>query len=320
MIFLFNSGVKTYDLVRLISLLNDQTVLRLIDILQQDQFPNLPQGFAFLVLGSEGRREQTLKTDQDNAIIYADNLSSQDIAQIDKFSQVLIDTLIAIGVPECPGGIMAKNDFWRRNLSEWRNVIDSWISAPTGENILNFSMFSDVRTLWGDSSLEKELKSHIVQRAQEKALFLTRMAANVCQFTPPLGFFGGFKVDKRGANAGKIDLKKAGIFALYEGIKILALEAGFLGGSTREKLKHLTDEKILAPDQIDDLAASFNLLSFFRLREQINAATAGEELTNSIAPQSLNRIEKGRLKVALEVVKSFQSTLKAHFQVSALGD
>ncbi len=319
-IFLFNSGVRTYDLVRLISLLNDQTVLRLIDILQQEQFPDLPRGFAFLVLGSEGRREQTLTTDQDNAIIYADDLSQEEIGRIKEFSRVLIDSLIEIGVPECPGGIMAKNEFWRRSLSEWREVIDSWISAPTGDNILNFSMFSDVRTLWGDSSLEKELKSHIVTRAQEKSLFLTRMAANVCQFTPPLGFFGGLKVDKRGENAGKIDLKKAGIFALSEGIKILALEAGCLGGSTREKLKHLATDKILDQEQIDDLAASFNLLSFFRLRGQVASATAGGNLSNSIAPQKLNRIEKGRLKIALEVVKSFQSTLKSHFRVSALGD
>jgi len=318
--FLFHSGVRTYDLVRLISLLHDQTALRLIAILQRDRFPSLPNRFAFLVLGSEGRREQTLKTDQDNAIIYADDLPPDEVGQVEEFSRALIDTLIEIGVPECPGGIMAKNAFWRRNASAWRAAIDGWISAPTGENILNFSMFSDVRTLWGDPSLEQELKAHIVGRAQEKTLFLARMAANVCQFVPPLGLFGGIKVAKKGENAGTIDLKKAGLFALAEGIKILALESGRLGGSTREKLIVLAEEKILEQKQVDDLAAAFNLLCFFRLREQVSAATAGEEPTNTITPESLNRVEKGRLQIALEVVRSFESTLKSHFRVSMLGD
>ena len=218
-VFLNGNGVRTKDLVRLISLLNDQICLRLIEILRQERFPNLPTGFAYLVLGSEGRREQTLKTDQDNAIIYADDLSAEEIAIIKDFSQELIDSLIEIGVPECPGGIMAKNDFWRRNISTWQHAIDSWIIAPSGENILNFSMFSDMRTLWGDVSLENMLREHIVQRCQENAVFLARMAANVCRFQPPLGFFGQIKTEKIGGLAGLVDLKKAGIFAINEGIK-----------------------------------------------------------------------------------------------------
>ncbi len=319
-VFLQGNGIRTKDLVRLISLLNDQICLRLIEILRQKRFPNLPNGFAYLVLGSEGRREQTLKTDQDNAIIYADDLSAEELESIKAFSQELINSLIEIGVPECPGGIMAKNDFWRRSISQWQQAIDSWISVPSGENILNFSMFSDMRTLWGDASLEHQLREHIVKRSQEEALFLARMAANVCRFAPPLGFFGRIKTEKQGDQVGMVDLKKAGIFAITEGIKTMALGIGILGGNTHEKLQILQEKKILDEKQVGDLGAAYSLLCFFRLRGQVKLAAAGRELNNFIAPSSLNRIERGRLKVALEVVQSFQGTLKTKFKVNMLRD
>ncbi len=319
-VFLCQTGVKTSDLVRLISLLNDQTTLQLIHLLKKDRHPDLPAGCAFLVLGSEGRSEQTLKTDQDNALIYADNLTADEIAKVEAFSHDLIDSLIEIGVPECSGGIMAKNEFWRRNLSAWKQAIDSWVATPSGENILNFSMFSDMRTLWGDTTLEEELRAHIIKPSPEHTLFIARLAANVCRFVPPLGFFGGIKVEKGGENAGKIDLKKAGIFALTEGIKILALEQGVLGGSTHDKLDYLRENKLLPLEQINDLAASYNLLSFIRIRNQVDAIASNTEPSNFIAPNSLNRVEKGRLIVSLEVVKSFESTLKSHFQLSMVHD
>jgi len=317
-VFLSRNGVRIRDLVRLISLLNDQIALRLIAILRQNLFPDLPQGFAFLILGSEGRREQTLKTDQDNAIIYADDLAPEEVVIIEKFSKALIDALIEIGVPECPGGIMAKNAFWRRSISAWKETLNTWIAVPSGENILNFSMFSDMRVLWGDSSLEQELRAHVIDCAHKDTLFLAHMAANVCRFVPPLGFFGGIKTEKHGEQAGKIDLKKAGIFALTEGIKALALEIGVLGGSTHDKLQILLKRGVLNGKQANDLEAAFDLLSFFRMRVQIEAAAAGKIPDNFVAPSSLDRVEKGRLQVALEVVQSFEGILRSHFNLSQL--
>lgn len=317
-IFLRGNGVSTRDLVRLISLLNDQLALRLIEILQADGFTDLPEKCSYLVLGSEGRREQTLKTDQDNAIIYADDLSSKEVERLADFSQALIDALIEIGVPECPGGIMAKNKFWRRDLSSWQDAIDGWVAVPSGENILNFSMFSDMRTLWGDPSLEQELRRHVVHCASENGIFLAYMAANVCRFPPPLGMFGRIKPEKSGPNVGKIDLKKGGIFPITEGIKTLALEIGVLGGSTNDKLQVLLERDVLDSKQVGDLEAAFNLLTFFRLRSQIAAVSSGRDPDNFLAHSSLNRVERGRLKVALEVVQSFQGSLNSHFQLNML--
>lgn len=308
-------GVPTHDLMRLISHLNDQIVQRLIALLRSERFPQLPAGFAFVVMGSEGRGEQTLKTDQDNAMIYADDLSTDDVAMLATFSEALVEGLVEIGVPECPGGIMAKNPFWRHSLTEWMKVVDGWISEPDGENILHFCMFCDLRTLAGDPALEQTIKSHLAERAQYETLFLMQLAVQAGKFAPPLGFFGGFKVEKGGGHRGEIDLKTAGLFAITEGIRALGLAAGLVGGGTPEKMVQLREKGVLSHEQQEDLQASFNMLCQLRLQGQVEAIARGGELSNYIAPAGLNRVEQGRLHVALEVVKSFEAFIKHRFRL-----
>lgn len=317
-VFLSRNGVGTSDLIQLISLLNDQLTDRLIQLLKQERFPEMGTKSTFMVLGSEGRREQTLKTDQDNAIICSDAATAEELAEIEAFSHALIDALIKIGVPECPGGIMARNDFWRRSLSDWKRAVNIWIESPNGDNILNFSMLSDMRSLCGDRSLEQDLRDFILEKVKNNSIFMARMAQNVVNFSHPLSWFGHIKIEKKGEHAGKIDLKKAGIFTITEGVKVLALSEGVFGGSTLEKLKILGIKEILPKGQIADLEAAFDLLTGMRLRGQIQAADLGKDITNYVEPKSLDRVETGRLKQALEVVQSFSATLKKHFRLDML--
>ncbi|MSN25815.1 MAG: CBS domain-containing protein [Geobacter sp.] len=312
---LHQAGVPVHELMRLISHLNDRIVQRLIDLLRGERFPQLPAGFAFVVMGSEGRGEQTLKTDQDNAMIYADDLSAGEVAMLATFSEALVEGLVEIGVPECPGGIMAKNTLWRHSLTEWMNVVDGWISEPDAENILHFCMFCDLRTLAGDPALEQTIKSHIAERAQHETLFLMQLAVQAGKFNPPLGFFGGFKVEKSGAHRGEIDLKNAGLFAITEGIRALGLAAGLVGGGTLEKMSLLRDKGVLSHERLEDLQAGFNLLCQLRLQGQVEAISKGGELSNHIAPAVLNRVEQGRLHVTLEVVKSFEAFIRSRFRL-----
>lgn len=316
--FLSRNGVDTTSLIKFISLFNDQLTDRLIKLLKQRRFPEMGKKSTFMVLGSEGRREQTLKTDQDNAIIYSDQADADDIRDIEAFAHELIADLIDIGVPECPGGIMARNKAWRRSLSGWKRLVNGWIENPNSENIVKFGMLSDMRGLCGDHSLEQKLREFIVSKTQDNSIFMARMAHNVVNFSQPLGWFGRIKVEKKGEHAGKIDLKKAGIFTLTEGIKVIALDIGIFGGSTLEKLKQLESKGIVDKRQAADLEATFTLLTGMRLRGQIAAADAGEEITNYLAPETLDRIEMGRLKEALEVVVAFIATLKQHFRLEML--
>lgn len=317
-VHLVGTGVPPRELVRMIALLNDQLLLRLIELLRARQFSDLTDRFAFVVLGSEGRREQTLTTDQDNAIIYADDLAAHEIARIEAFSEHLIAALLEIGVPPCPGGIMAKNAFWRRSFSAWREVLDSWLSNPLPENILNGSMFFDLRTVYGDPALEKGLKEMLADYFSREQMFLTRSAANVNRFKPPLGLFGGIKVEHGDERHGQLDIKKGGIFAITEGIKALAMEAGIMSGGTRERIAALVDMGVIKPKMADDLETSYNYMVFLRLRSQVEDIRAGKPPSNYITLAKLNHMEKGRLKIAFEEVNEFHEFLRVHFRVHLL--
>ncbi|MDD2852737.1 MAG: putative nucleotidyltransferase substrate binding domain-containing protein [Desulfuromonadaceae bacterium] len=311
---LISTGVHIRDIVRLIARLNDHIVLRLIDLLLADRAAGLTENYGFLVLGSEGRSEQTLTTDQDNALVYGDDLAAADIQQLKEFSTMLIDNLIAIGIPSCPGGIMAKNDPWRLSLLQWRAVLDQWFDTPTPEHIMNISMFSDLRMLRGDSSLVRALKDHVAGRLEGNHLYLGHMVANMLRFAVPLGWFGRIKTET-GTHTGQVDLKKAGIFAITEGVKILSLGNGVVETGTVERIERLTERGVLMLKEAADLTDSFFALTQFRLHTQVDALSAGRQPDNLITLATLNRMEQERLKAALEGVRSFREKLGRDYQL-----
>ncbi len=315
---LVGAGVPPRELVRMIALLNDQLLMRLIDLLRAREFSNLTEKFAFVVMGSEGRREQTLTTDQDNAIIYSDDLTTDEIAEVKAFSEQLIDSLIEIGVPPCPGGIMAKNEFWRRSFTEWGEVLMGWLTSPLPDNILRGSMFFDLRTVYGDTGLERGLKERLAKHFSQEKMFLTRSAANILRFKPPLGLFGGIKVEHGEEHRGQLDVKKAGIFAITEGVKALAMESGVMDGGTRDRLSALADKGVFNRKMAENLEASYNFLVFLRLRCQVDNIRAGNEPSNYITLSKLNHMEKGRLKLSFEEVNEFQEFVREHFRVHLL--
>lgn len=313
--FLISSGIKTVEVIRFISHINDAVIKKCIELVLREDYTDLPDKLAFLVLGSEGRKEQTLKTDQDNAIVYSDELGDTDILKIKGFAEKLVSALIYIGIPECPGGIMAKNEMWRKSLGQWKKVLSQWISTPTPENILNYSMFSDLRTIYGDESLELQLKNHIKQLVTENNLFLAHMAKNVLRFPPPIGFFGNIKTEKDGKHKGRLDIKKAVIFPITEGIKILSLEAGVISGSTVEKIRELLKLNIMPENDLLEIETSFIFAVNLRIKNQLKEISQGEEPSNYIDIKKLNHIEIDRLKIALSVVKTLQSFLKSKFNL-----
>lgn len=310
---LSGTGLGTHEMVRLIAHLNDQILMRLIGLLRRTGFADLPAGCAFVVLGSEGRGEQTLSTDQDNAIIYADDLDAAAVRRIEEFSRALIDGLIAIGVPECKGGIMACNAAWRRPLGEWRRQLDAWLRTPTPENIIACGTFVDLRTLDGDPAFERALKAQLYESVRANRLFLMRMVENALRFAPPLGWFGRIKGESGGEHPGMLEIKKAGIFALTDGIKALAMEAGNLDGSSWQRLARLRADGTLPEADAENVAECFDFLVLLRLRAQVEAVRAGRAPDNYVVLKQLNAMEQGRLRIALEGVAKFQGFLRHHF-------
>ena len=315
---LSGTGIAIRDLVKLIANLNDQVLIRLIGLLRAEKYHDLTDGFAFVVMGSEGRSEQTLSTDQDNAIVYDDALGADEIARLEAFSVELIDSLISIGVPPCPGGIMAKNAAWRRSLADWKQTLNRWLTTPTPEHVMTGSMFMDLRTLYGRDDLVQNLRDQAFRTMSEDQGFLMRMAQNMTNFLPPLNWLGRIKVEKSGPHRGKVDIKKAGIFAITDGIKALAIEARKLDGSTHDRMEALVAAKVLKAGDAADLRASFDFMVKLRLRGHVEALRAEATPTNYISLELLNAMEKGELKLALEGVARFQSFIKHHFNLQLL--
>ncbi len=316
--FYSRAGARTRDLVRLISHFNDAITRRAIELLGETEGVCLPEGAAFLALGSEGRMEQTLRTDQDNAVVYADDLGDGDVRQVERFSNRLIEALVSVGVPPCPGNTMANNPFWRRSLSEWKLELERWISTPTGENIVNFGMFADLRTVHGTPELETALHEHILGAVRRDAVFLPHFAKNLVRFRPPLGLFGRIRVERSGPNKGKIDLKKAGIFACTSGAILLSLEAGITEVGTWNKFEALAEAKAIDREVADKTVQAFTFLVYLRLKNQLRAVRRGAEPSNHVDPALLSPVQRSRLKESLSTVDAFLNGIRDRFQLDLM--
>lgn len=311
------TGFNIRDLIRLIARLNDQILLRLIQIVRA-RYTDLSDCFAFVVLGSQGRGEQTLTTDQDTALIYADGLSVDEVRQLAEFCHEVIDAFVAIGIPYCPGATMASSESWRRSSDGWRREVDHWFSSVSLENIINVAMFCDMRTLYGDPALERDIKQQIANHLGRNDLFLMKMAANVHRIRIPLGLTGRIKTDLRGAHQGLLDIKRGGIFTITEGVKVLALESKIMDGGTLERMEALVESGTLSRTEADNLQSAFDHLIALRLRFQVESLREGKKPDNTISLDRLNRMETGMLKLALEEVRSFQRLLQRRFRLGLM--
>ncbi|WP_432822924.1 putative nucleotidyltransferase substrate binding domain-containing protein [Trichloromonas sp.] len=309
------AGASARSLAELIAHFNDTLTLRIIALMDSIEGLRLPDGAAFLVLGSQGRGEQTLRTDQDSAIIYNDDLSADRQAEVARFSSRLCEALDQIGIPRCPGDTMASNPQWRQSVSGWKRIIDHWFAVPTPENMVNFGMFQDYRVLCGNRSFEKIINDHIQSNIQRNALFLAQMARHLVRFQPPLGMFGRIRVERRGENRGKVDLKKAGIFAVTEGASLLGLEAGIVNGTTWDKLERLGQHGILAATDAETISDAMSYLVHLRLQRQVRAMLSGQKPSNHIDPLVMTDKERDRLREALKGVGMLQKILRDRFRV-----
>ncbi len=316
--FLVKTGADTQSLISLISHFNDLMTLQVILLLERLEDIVLPRSAAFLVMGSEGREEQTLRTDQDNAIVYNDATSAEELKMIRIFAERVVERLDFIGVPRCPGGIMASNRQWCHSLSTWQKILSCWINTPTLKNMVKFGMFQDMRVIHGNLAIQNRLRSYIISKTDQNSLFFTYMAYNTTQFPPPLSLFGKIKLEQEGEHKGKFDLKKGGIFALTQGVSLLALKHGIMGGTTWEKIWHLRKESHISQDDLSEIEDAFTLLVRLRLTVQLNDLEAGRLPGNHCNPKLLSNREQEHLHSALKAVNLLLQILKDTFKLDLL--
>jgi CBS domain-containing protein len=305
---LFNSGVAAFHISKIVSSLNDALVKRLVALTVKKLGP-APTPFAWIVFGSEGRLEQTLLTDQDNALIFQDD-SDTARAYFAHLAKEVVNALINAGFPPCPGGFMATH--WCKPLAAWQERFSEWIRLPVPQALLDAAIFFDFRFVAGTLALDPlEL---IVSSAKSEQLFLRHMAHAALDFYPPLGFFNRLRSD-----SGKVDLKKGAIAPIVGLARVAALAAGSHERSTLERLDVTkASSRVLGRGDAASLADIFPMLFQLRLRAQLSALAAGAGVDNCVRLADLTTLERRHLKEALIIIKQIQNGIRAAWQLDRL--
>jgi CBS domain-containing protein len=285
--------------------LNDALVHRILRWAEAD-LGDPPAAYAWVAFGSEGRMEQTLLTDQDNALVYADEGAGAR-AWFARFAARVNEDLVAAGFPECPGGYMARNH--HGTLSEWEARFRAWIDAPAPQALLHASIFFDFRRVAGALSLAP-LEAALAD-AVEKPIFLRFLAKSALEFRPPPMLL----LRLRGASS-EVDLKLQGISPIVFLARCYGLEAGVKARGTIERIEHAARARLVDEDPSTRALDAYRFLLGLRLRLQLRSLAAERAATNRIALSELTAVERSRLKDAFRAVKTWQDSGAFHFQTS----
>ena len=303
---LFQGGLGALQIAQMVSSLNDALVKRLVQ-LAETTLGDPPGPYAWIVFGSEGRMEQTLLTDQDNALVFDEAMKEEDRAYFSALSKRVIDSLIQAGFPPCPGGFMAIN--WCKPLSEWRQLFAQWIRLPEPQALLDAAIFFDFRVVAGNLSLES--LEEIISGAQDQRRFLTHMLNGAVAFRPPLGFLNRLRTENGG-----IDIKMAGIAPIVSLARVAALATGSRERSTLERLSvGRLSGSVIDPESARLLSEIFPLFLRLRLRAQLAERKNHDRIDNRIDLAGLSSFERRQLKDALVIIKRIQEDLRVAWRL-----
>ena len=312
---LITSGAQADNVTQFITTVSD-SILNKIMAFTLEQMGPPPARFVFMILGSEGRREQTLKTDQDNAIIFEDVAESSETevrTYFLKFGEIACDLLNQAGYDFCTGGVMAKNPKWCQSLATWKSYFSSWIHAAEAEDLLQASIFFDFRGGYGEFELIDDLRDHLFASLGGWAGFFRHLAENAMYFRPPLGFFGTFVVESKGEHRDKFDIKSA-MTPIVDFARICALHNKIEETNTLDRLGYLRRKEVLQQKEYEELEKAYSFMLQLRFVRQITAIVDEKSKPdNYINPKNLTRIEQKMLKEIFVRVGQFQSKLEFDF-------
>ncbi len=309
----YDKGVKVRYISKVISQLNNKLFAKLFEFLAPEE---LKEHSALIIMGSEGRGEQILRTDQDNALIISDNCKASK-ESIEEFANKFTEHLVDFGYPRCEGKIMVSNPLWRQTTTEFENTLTDWIKSLDREKVIKLAIFYDGLCVAGDKHLLINLKTHLSEVAKGAKMFHTFFASPVLSFATPLGMFANFVLDKK-EHKDELDIKKGGIFPIVHGVRSLALEHNIKRTNTVHRLKDLNNMGILDREFTSELIESFTFLLSLRLKFRLDKIDAIEELDNYIKPNKLNTLEKDLLRDSLKIVDKFKKFLRYHFDLDRL--
>ncbi|MBA5777183.1 cyclic nucleotide-binding/CBS domain-containing protein [Stappia sp. F7233] len=308
---LVGSGIEAYKIGHLITSIADALTRRLLTLAEQE-LGAAPIPWLWLACGSQGRREQTGVSDQDNCLILHDDYREDAHgAYFRDMARFVSDGLNACGYVYCPGDMMATNDKWRQPARVWRGYYQGWIAKPDPMAQMLSSVMFDLRPIAGDESLYEGMHRETLETARANSIFRAHLIANSLKHTPPLGLFRGFALIRSGEHKDTLDLKHSGIVPIVDLARVYALDAAIEPVNTRERLFLARDAGSVSRSGADDLIDAYDLIANIRLEHQARQVRDGRKVDNFMAPSTLSALERNHLKDAFGVVKTMQSALSA---------
>ncbi len=305
---LFRGNLDAVEIGRIVSSVNDAAAARLLRLAERE-LGERPCPYAWIVFGSEGRREQALLTDQDNALVYAED-TGEARRYFTELAARVTGGLVQLGIPPCPGGFMA--DRWHRPLAAWLELFGGWLAAPEPQALIDAANFFDFRPVHGTLSLAP--LDEMIGEARGQRSFLAHMAKNALDFRPPIGLFRQIR-----ERSGGVDLKRGGIVPVVSLARLCALEARVPVRGTLDRLAAAAVAGSLSPDGAETLSEAFRFLLRLRLEHQLEAVRRGRAPDNLVPLDELSHLTRRHLKEAFLAIREIQEAVSLRYGTDRLG-
>jgi CBS domain-containing protein len=330
-------GGEARMMLELVTEFNDRLTIKLLELVENEMenqgLGRPPVPYTWMALGSEGRKEQTLRTDQDNAIIFT-NVPDLSVDRIQKwflgFADRVVDGLERCGFPRCKGGVMASNPDWCQSEKNWRRTFHSWIVDPEPRSLRMASIFFDYREIYAEADHLEKLHKSLRAFMEDNRLFLRYLARNSLYNKPPLGFLRQFVVHKDGEHKNKLNLKLSGLTPIVDAARVMALDQGVeatgfrarlhedsphgLVTNTLDRLEEVARRGLIKQDMAADLREAFSFITILRITHHLEARARGEMPDNFVDPASLNSLQRKMLKESFGVITKLQELLEHRYQ------
>lgn len=323
---MLRQGGPVKHLVAMVTELNDRLALRILKLaeeqMEQDGSGKLPAPYSWIAFGSEGRREQTLHTDQDNALFFALHKDQDETAHkawFLRFAELVVESLVRSGIPRCPGGIMASNPKWCQSEEWWQDRYLGWITEPNPETLLMATIFFDFRPIYAGTQFPHVLQTRLLDSIKRHRLFIRHMARIALYNRPPLSLLKRFVVEKSGEHKNKIDLKRKGLSPVVDAARLLSLDLGIKAQNTLDRLAEIRQKGVLDHELYADLCEAYEFIVYLQISNHLDALAKGEEPDNFLNPEDLNNLQRKMLRESFTVISRLQELIEFHYHTKVVG-
>jgi CBS domain-containing protein len=309
---LLDSGAHPHHVTKLITSVCDAATTRLIELSEAELGPP-PAKFAFFALGSHGRHEMTLASDQDNALVFESPDDPSELPAVEsyfgKLGEFVCLWLERAGYPACPGKVMARNPRWCKPIGVWKRYFSEWIVLPEPQQLLEFTIFFDFRSVHGSAELAEELRSHIYKELRAVPSFFPHFAQDALAFKPPTRLFGRIM---GGEHPGDLDLKDV-LIPIVSFARLFSLQRGLDDTHTTDRLNALLKLQVIHESSCQEMTFAYEFLMRLRLRHQAASLVSGQTPDNSLNVRELGQMEQTLLHQSFAQITVVQKRISIEF-------